>query len=200
MRSVRVPAVVLLSLVLCASLSLLATADPTPDSPGEVPVVPVGAEPSESYLQYSAAAMECNAAGDRVIAALPAQNRGGYECTDPLDQTLMVYLAGGENAARQWTPAAQAAAATTGHTITVVPVSLPLTDLEPWIDTATWPEAARNLVVPDLVRVGANFKTSSLELGVKPGTRTWTAEQISELLGVPVTVIEEDGIPELTPG
>lgn len=193
-----------LSLMVCVAVPGLATADPTPtptptpEPTAQVPVVAVGEEPSQDYLKYSGAAMDCNTAGDRVMAALPQTSRGGYECIDPLKKTLMLYLAGGEVAVQQWTSVAQEAAAISGHTITVVPVSLPVADLEKWIDTAIWPEAARSLVGSDLFRVGANFKTSSLELGVRPGDRTWTAAQISDLLGVPVTVAEEE-IPHLTP-
>lgn len=114
-----------LSLMVCVAVPGLATADPTPtptpEPTAQVPVVAVGEEPSQDYLKYSGAAMDCNTAGDRVMAALPQTSRGGYECIDPLKKTLMLYLAGGEVAVQQWTSVAQEAAAISGHTITVVP-------------------------------------------------------------------------------
>lgn len=143
----------------------------------------ISTDPASSPADPSA----CNAAGDALVAAIPADQRAAYLCTDPVTVSLEVYAAVDDDAALQALQQKLDPIASK-HTaqFTLIRVDHSEAEIIAKQDLGGWSTQARERLLPGLIGTAFDIPNNALLITALAST-TWTEAEASKLLGIRVT-------------
>ena len=139
----------------------------------------------------------CNAAGDALVAAIPADQRAAYLCTDPAKVSLEVYAAVDDDAALQALQQ-QLDPIASKHTaqFTLIRVDHSEAEIIAKQNLDDWPKQARERLLPGLIGTAFDIPNNALLITALTST-TWTEAEASKLLGIRVTRRTFDTYPSI---